>query len=50
MREHNCAKSKLGALRYQEQIGDITHEEAEELRMDQLSRIYGRGRTIRGLR
>lgn len=50
MREHNCAKSKLGALRYQEQLGDITHEEAEELRMDQLSRIYGRGRTIRGLR
>lgn len=48
MRQDNrCAKSKLGAVRYEEQMGNITHEEAEEIRAAQLARIYKTARIVR---
>ena len=48
MREANkAAKSKLGAVRYAEQIGDITPEEAEEQKAAQIARIYKTARLVR---
>lgn len=50
MRENNSAKIRLGTLRYEGQVENITHDEAEELRVDQISRIYEKARLIKGLR
>jgi hypothetical protein len=47
MRENRSARSKLGAVRYEEQIGNITHEEAEEIRAAQIAKIY---RTVKLVR
>lgn len=47
MRENHAAKSKLGAVRYEEQIGNITHEEAEEIRAAQIAKIYQTARLVR---
>lgn len=47
MRENHAAKSKLGAVRYEEQIGNITHEEAEEIRAAQIAKIYKTARLVR---
>lgn len=48
MREKNkCAKSKLAETRYQEQIGNISHEEAEEIRAAQIAKIYKTARIVR---
>ena len=47
MRENQCAKSKLGATRYEEQIGNITREEAEEIKAAQIAKIYRTARLVR---
>lgn len=47
MRENQTVKSKLGAVRYNEEIGNITHEEAEEIRAAQIAKIYNTARLVR---
>lgn len=47
MRDNQCASSKLGSIRYEEQIGNISREEADEARADQIERIYKRARLVR---
>jgi hypothetical protein len=47
MRENKCARSKLGTVRYEEQIGNITHEEAEEIRAAQIAKIYRTAKLVR---
>ncbi len=47
MRENHSARSKLGAVRYEEQIGNITHEEAEEIRAAQIAKIYRTAKLVR---
>lgn len=48
MREKDkCAKCKLAETNYQEQIGNITHEEAEEIRAAQIAKIYKTARLVR---
>ena len=47
MRENHCARSKLGAVRYDEQMGNITKEEAEEIRAAQITKIYRTARLVR---
>jgi hypothetical protein len=47
MRENQCAKSKLGAVRYEEQIGNISKEEAEEIRAAQIAKIYRTAKLVR---
>jgi hypothetical protein len=47
MRDNQIARSKLGATRYQEQIGNISKEEAEEIKATQIARIYRTARLVR---
>lgn len=47
MRDNHAAKTKLGAVRYDEQMGNITHEEAEEIRAAQIAKIYKTARLVR---
>jgi hypothetical protein len=47
MRENQCARSKLGATRYEEQIGNITKEEAAEIKAAQIAKIYRTARLVR---
>lgn len=47
MRENHCARTKLGAVRYEEQIGNITREEAEEIRAAQIAKIYRTAKLVR---
>lgn len=47
MRANHAAKSKLAAVRYDEQIGNITHEEAEEIRAAQIAKIYRTATLVR---
>ena len=47
MRENQVARTKLGAVRYQEQIGNISKEEAEEIKASQIAKIYRTARLVR---
>ena len=47
MRDNQYARSKLGAIRYEEQIGNISREEADEARAAKIERIYKRARLVR---
>lgn len=47
MREHQCARTKLGAIRYEEQIGNISKEEAAEIKAAQIAKIYRTARLVR---
>lgn len=47
MRDNHVAKTKLGAVRYDEQMGNITHEEAEEIKAAQIAKIYKTARLVR---
>ena len=40
MRDNQCSRIKLGSIRYEEQIGNISREEADEARAAQIARIY----------
>lgn len=42
-----CAKDKLGAVRYAEYMGDISREEADEIRAVEIARIYKTARLVR---
>ena len=47
MRDNQCDRIKLVAIRYEEQIGNISREEADEARAAQIERIYKRDRLVR---
>lgn len=47
MRENQNARNKLGAVRYGEQIGNISKEEADEIRAAQIAKIYRTARLVR---
>ena len=47
MREHHAAETKLGTVRYNEQIGNLSKEEAEEIKAAQIAKIYKTARLVR---
>ena len=47
MRDNHAAKSKLGAVRYDEQMGNITKEDAEDIKAAQIAKIYKTARLVR---
>lgn len=47
MRDNHSARSKLGAIRYEEQIGNISKEEAAEIKAAQIAKIYKTARLVR---
>lgn len=47
MRENRAARTKLGAVRYDEQMGNISREEAEEIRAAQIAKIYKTAKLVR---